>query len=286
MFSGGMGQLGISDETGLSAAKEREMRSFERWACVLVGASILSLTAGANAAPVVYRLSTVADGSLGRLTFNEALVTIELTSRTETVVSSPSPSGSGTLYSNTGEATISINVSGKAIVARFAPGEIYVRYDTGTGVAGFGSPISPTYPVSLDCSNWAYPSDSAYKQDCTQGDWWYNPGYFNGTLSFFYGTTSLPQSLSQSALLTGIAHTCATTYSLGVVAGIEWGDLLVCPAAAPRGLQTTRGTLYLQDNIGGSNPTDGNQGYYPGSWNNANSGWLLVEVLEEGEANN
>jgi hypothetical protein len=262
------------------------MRSFERWACVLVGASILGLTGRANAAPVVYRLSTVADGSLGSVSFTEALVTIELTSRTETMVSSPSPSGSGTLYTNTGEATVSVNVSGKAMVARFAPGEIYVRYDTGTGVAGFGSPISPTYPVSLDCSNWAYPSDSAYTQDCTQGDWWGNPGYFNGTLSFFYGTTSLPQSLSQSALLTGIAHTCATAYSVGepVGVGIEWGDLLICPAAL-RGLQTTRGALYLQDNIGGSNPTDGSQGYYPGSWNNANSGSLLVEVLEEREAN-
>jgi|SRR5579864_1669790 len=276
------------------------MRTFERWACVLVGASILGSMGSANAAPVVYRLSTVADGSLGGVSFNEALVTIELTSSTETVVSSPSPSGSGTLYTNTGEAMVSINVSGKAMIARFAPGEVYVRYDTGTGIAGFGSPISPTYPVSLDCTNWAYPSDSAYTQDCTQGDWWGNPGFFNGTLSalimptggfdqFFWGvssqTTSLPQSLSQATLLTGIAHTCATTYSPSPLYPQLWGDLLICPAAAPRGLQTSRGALYLQDKTGGASPNGLGEGYYSGGWNNANSGYLVVEVLEEGEAN-
>lgn len=37
--------------------------------------------------------------------------------------------------------------------ALFAP----VRYDT-RGVAGFGSRISPTYPVARACANGAYPS--------------------------------------------------------------------------------------------------------------------------------
>jgi len=54
---------------------------------------------------------------------------------------------------------------------------------------GFGSAISPTYPIALGCDDYAFPSDNAYVKDCTQGDWGpldpKNPYVdTNGTLSF------------------------------------------------------------------------------------------------------
>ena len=257
-------------------------------------------TLGAHAPGVVYTLQTVADGSIGGHTFNQALVTFQMTCETKSVTSQPSPLvAGGTLYENrTGYATVTVDDGGKIIVAEFVPGEVYVRYDTGAGIAGFGSKISPTYPIALNCSSWAYPTDSSYTQDCLQGEAWnFGPEVYNlfhsgilAQLSGPYnpspGVQALPQSLSQSTLLTGSAHACAGAYS--VVPANEntatriYSNLGVCDTPAPRGLHTNKGQLFLQDTVGGTNflfyYTNNVQQVFEGGWVLGNTGWLHVEV--------
>jgi hypothetical protein len=254
-------------------------------------------TLGAHAPGVVYTLQTVADGSIGGHTFNQALVTFQMTGETKSVTSQPSPLvAGGTLYENrTGYATVTVDDGGKIIVAEFVPGEVYVRYDTGAGVAGFGSRISPNYPIALNCSNSAYPSYSNYTVDCLQGEDWNYVTYDDvsnlfkgGTLAQLShpvtpsaGVLALPQSLSQNTLLTGTAHTCAGVYTIDLTNPGAYfpGDLSVCGGPAPSGLHTSKGDLFLQDLEGGSLWANDYSGIAVG-WDIANSGFLHVEVLK------
>jgi len=265
----------------------------------LAGVSCAALAAAAGATPVVYTLRTVADGKLGNHVFAEALVTIQMRGDTATVQKQAGSNG-GVLYTNaTGTATVTVtDGGGRTTTATFAPGEVYVRYDAGSGIAGFGSPISPSYPIALGCDDYSFPAGS-YTQDCTQGDWGplgpSNSTYGNGTANalaalayyvpwsstspnpyYYYSaeTVALPNNLTQSTLLTGIAHFCATTYSIGTDVGT--GDLSTCPSAAPRGLKTDHGGFFLQDQVGGTLAPPNPFGW--GSWNNANTGALHVEV--------
>jgi len=251
---------------------------------LLAGAWALAAT-GVQAAPVVYSLQTVGDGRLGNHAFTEARITIELVSDTALVESAPS--GSGTRFVNRfGIARVTIVEQGRSAVAVFEPGEVYVFYDTGTGTAGFGSPaISPTYPVALDCSNTENGSPP-YTADCTRGNAANNE--LDGTLSGLILASSdltpellaLPKTLSQPTLLTGRAHMCATTYTIGNPANTieDQGNLGTCSAPAARGLRTDRGGFYLQDMVGGSNPGVGPFGW--GGWDTANFGYLQVTVLQ------
>ena len=52
--------------------------------------------------------------------------------------------------------------------------------------------------------------------------------------------------------------------------------LLVCSGAAPSGLRTDHGLLYLQDYAGGSYNNIGVNGW--GQWDTSNVGYLHVEV--------
>jgi hypothetical protein len=247
----------------------------------------------------LYTLQTVADGSLGGYLFQQALVTFQMISDPESITSQPSPvDATKPLYENrAGHATVTVDDGWEVINAQFAPGEVYVRYDTGAGIAGFGSRISRTYPIFLNCSDSAYPSDSNYTVDCLQGNAWnyLNVGQLHifreGTLAQLSypvepsaGVAALPQSLSQETLLTGTAHTCAGVYT--IVPSIPFpyfvGDLGVCAGPAPRGLHTSRGELFLQDLEGGTltlnnAPTD--ESGTNGGWDLANSGFLHVEVI-------
>ena len=254
---------------------------------------------------VVYTLQTVADGWIGGHAFYQALVTFQMTSGTGSVRSRPSPvDATRPLYENhAGHATVTVDDNGTIIVADFAPGEVYVRYDTGAGIAGFGSPISPTYPVALNCSDSAYPSESDYTADCLQGDLWsfLNAGngdsvfrvgilaQLNSPVAPSAGVAALPQSLSQNTLLTGTAHTCAGVYTIGSSntdpSAYFPGDLGVCAAPAPRGLHTSKGDLFLQDLVGGTNSLGNlgslNESGTEGGWDLANSGFLHVEVSRD-----
>lgn len=251
-------------------------------AAVLAAAATIGMAAKAD--PVVYTLRTVADGQLGIQPFRQALVTIRLISDTSNVQQQAGQNG-GFIYTNSkGIATVTVENDLDRTLAIFASGEVYVRYDTYTGVAGFGSPISPTYPIALGCAN-AVASPPA--QECTQGDWTTSvlvntpqEGMHNGTAEALAEVTnipgdssyasdavlSLPANLYQTTLLTGRAQSCATAYT--VVSGNELG---VCPSPAPRGLMTSKGGFYLQDVYG----------INFGSF--ANTGALQVEVLPRSE---
>ena len=250
---------------------------------------------------VVYTLQTVADGSIGNHTFYQALVTFRMISSPRSVTTQPSPvDATKPLYQNRGYTTITVDDAGTVINAVFAPGEVYVRYDTGAGVAGFGSQISPTYPVALNCANGAYPSDNTYTVDCVQGAAWDYLNADDGSQIFHGGTlaqlsnpgvpspgvTALPKSLSQNTLLTGSTHTCAGAYTIGPSPQFPYyfpGDLLVCGGPAPRGLHTSKGDLFLQDRVGGSldlgnSPIIQDEAASDPGWDLGNSGFLHVEV--------
>jgi hypothetical protein len=251
---------------------------------------------------VVYTLQTVADGSIGNHVFYQALVTLRMISNPKSVTTQPSPvDATKALYENrVGYATVTVDDGGKVITAKFEPGEVYVRYDTGAGVAGFGSQISPTYPIALNCSDSAYPSDSNYTVDCLQGEAWNYLTFDFGSDVFragilaqlsnpsdpSAGVAALPQSLSESTLLTGPVHTCAGAYTIGPSPQFPYyfpGDLLVCGGPAPRGLHTSKGDLFLQDLVGGSLSLGnavivGDEAGSDPGWDLANSGFLHVEV--------
>jgi hypothetical protein len=231
---------------------------------------LAAAAASASADPVVYTLRTVADGKLGTRVFSEALVTIQMKSDTRNLQQQPSAYNSGTVYTNTGTATVTVDDGTRITIAKFAPNQVYVRYDTGASIAGFGSSISPTYPITLDCNE---------KQGCPQGQG-YSLG--SGTLGALSAAPTpyaspdankLPTDLVHSTLLTGPAFSCA-----GVYAGSN-----ACGTAAPRGLHTDRGDFFLQDQIGGTSgdpiPADVGFPFYYG-WDLANYGSLQVEVVE------
>jgi hypothetical protein len=259
---------------------------------------------GAAESGIVYTLQTVADGSIGNHVFNQALVTFRMISNTKWVTTQPSPvDATKALYENRfGHATVTVDDGGEVINAVFAPGEVYVRYDSGAGVAGFGSPISPTYPVALNCSDSAYPSDNTYTVDCLQGEAWNYVNFDSVDHAFRSGilaqlslpsdpsadVAALPQSLSESTLLTGPVHTCAGAYTIGPSILFPYfpGDLLVCGGPAPRGLHTSQGELFLQDLEGGSLSLGnaiivGLEAASDPGWDLANSGFLHVEVRKD-----
>jgi hypothetical protein len=258
----------------------------------------------AHESGIVYTLQTVADGSIGKHVFNQALVTLRMVSETKSVTKQPSPVDSTkALYENrAGYATVTVDDGGEVIVAEFEPGEVFVRYDTGAGVAGFGSPISPTYPIALNCSDSAYPSVTNYTVDCLQGEAWnylnfdYADDIFrSGILAQLSypgapspGVQVLPQSLSRNTLLTGPAHTCAGVYTIGSAIQFPYfpGDLWVCGGPAPRGLHTSKGEVFLQDLEGGSLSLGnavivGDEAGSDPGWDLANSGFLHVEVVRD-----
>lgn len=231
-----------------------------------------------------------------------------MVSNTRSITSRPSVvDAAKPVYENrAGYATVTVDDGGDVISAKFAPGEVFVRYDTGTGVAGFGSPISPTYPVALNCSDSAYPSDSNYTADCLQGEAWNYINSGNGLYVFRSGilaqlsapvnpsaaVLALPQSLSQNTLLTGTAHTCASVYAINSTIQSPYfpGDLGVCGGPAPRGLRTSKGALFLQDIAGGTRTlgnapiaVNGDESGSGGGWDLANSGFLRVQKFGDGD---
>jgi hypothetical protein len=251
-------------------------------------------TIGVQAAPVVYTLQTVGDGKLGSHPFAEALIRIVQTSDTSQVVATPS--GRVQLFvSTTGSGGETIKQNGKSVVANSQPIQLYLFYDTGKGIAGFGSAISPTYPVALDCNNTTF-NGTPYTADCQVG----NAVNFNtsntgpsygdrdGTLSALYlgsteftpQTLALPKSLAQSTLLTGHVHMCAVSYTVGNFGNTfeDLGDLGTCGGPAPAGhtLMTDHGGFSLQDMVGGSNSGVGPFGW--GGWDTSNVGYLSVSA--------
>jgi hypothetical protein len=251
-----------------------------------------ALASGAQAKTVIYTMRAMADGSFRGVTFSGLPMTIRMVSSTETVKSEPGPNG-GTVYTNrSGKATLSIP---GFPTATFAEGEVYVRYDTGNGIAGFGSTtISPTYPVAIGCNNYV---NTPYTTDCTQGDFVpglvdrYNQNTYNGIAtaladpanasfeSVSSETLALPTTLAQSTLVTGVVHECATVYSIDPNA-LRYGisNLEACSGDAPHGLKTDKGQLFLRQSWW----LDTDQSLdYPYAYYKTYMGYLHVEVLDQ-----
>jgi hypothetical protein len=244
--------------------------------------TLLATAAGsASANPVVYTLRTVADGRIGTHVFSEALVTFRMKADTANVASQPSAFNGSTVLTNTGVTTVTI-VDGTQIIFATFMDPLTVRYDTGAGIAGFGSSISATYPIALNCS----------QTNGCPNPW--GAGFLGaGTLGVLLGlqpnqydasqeTKNLPKSLAKTTLLTGPAFTCAGAYTIENP-GSFFEHLGVCGAPSAQPLRTSRGNFYLQDQIGGSTsdpiPADAPDQIYYG-WDLANYGSLQVEVLE------
>ena len=247
------------------------------------------------ASGVVYTLQIVADGSLGGHVFNQVLVTFRMISNTHSVTSQPSSvDATKPVYENrAGYATVTVDDGGDVISADFAPGEVYVRYDTGAGVAGFGSPISPTYPIQHTLP---IPATRSTAFKAKYGTMSYHS---RGCAIFFQVRNCIPAQLpclpvrgrrgastvtSQNTLLTGPANTCAGVYTGSVDPnGYFPGDLGYAEGPAPRGLRTSKGDLFFQDLEGGTNslgnPAVSGEAGTNGGWDLSNSGFLHMEVF-------
>ena len=238
---------------------DKPMRKLLR-AAALLGLCVSSLTALAQ--PVVYTLRTVADGQLGSWTFSQATLTLTFTGDTRTVHSESDAFGTNVLVNRDGQATVTVSQGGKSTSARFGAGQVYLRYDMGNNIVGFASAIAPSYPIAMNCfgAYWSTllgTTGAVIGPDCTSND---APLVFTGGHSnigtsdaafqaqtgvpldevFSTATVQLPLNLSQTTLLTGLAHTCATSYN---------ADSTSCTTPAPAGLLTNRGLFYLQDQL-------------------------------------
>ena len=88
------------------------------WIQCLLGTVLVLGSMGLQAAPIVYTLQTVGDGTLGKFSFIEAEITIVFESDTSTVEASPSSAGYGKLFVNKkGVARVTITQFGKRVEA-------------------------------------------------------------------------------------------------------------------------------------------------------------------------
>lgn len=121
----------------------------------------LALEAGiAGAKPLVYRVTTIADGSLGTYSFSGAIVTVTI--HTDSLAVTVHQVNGSTVYENhLSPAVLTIQEAGRApLTAHIASGQLFARYDTTHGVASLGSLAGGFgYPFMIGCSN--YPT-------CTQ----------------------------------------------------------------------------------------------------------------------
>jgi hypothetical protein len=204
-------------------------------ASVGVAAVALAMCGSVQAKPVVYTLRTVSDGQLGSLTLIQAAITITFSGDTRNVKTSVNSAGDIVYTNSQGEATVTVTMGGRTVKAKFAPGQIYVRYDTSYGAVGFGSAIAPTYPLTIGCGTVSClaADDDRYGIVAALVD--QSAGQLVDTISA--NVLALPANLSQPTILTGATSACAVAYD---AAGI-------CPAAAPTALATDHGGFYLQD---------------------------------------
>ena len=116
------------------------------WIQCLLGTVLVLGSMGLRAAPIVYTLQTVGDGTLGKFSFTEAEITIVFESDTLTVEATPSSAGYGKLFVNKkGIARVTITRFGKRVEATFKSGEIYVSYtaDCQIGNADYNPGVAP-----------------------------------------------------------------------------------------------------------------------------------------------
>jgi len=216
--------------------------------------------------PVTYTARAVVSGSLGSHVFSNARMAITMRGDTRNVQARQGMYPSGVtacceLENHGYSASISvIENNGRKWSAHFLPGEVFARYDEIRGLVGFGSAVSPYYPITVGCFDPPACSDLGDVEDFSgltdfakfdglatviaDFDFW---GPFVGSLDT--GIDNF-ETLSASALLAGATHTCAN----GVTGNY-------CSDAAPPALHTDRGDLYLSD-LMYADPVTGNVGIF------------------------
>jgi hypothetical protein len=183
---------------------------------LLLAALMLAIgTAGAS--PVVYRVTTVADGKLGRSLFTDAVVTVSIYSDTRAVIKR-NVQGATVYENHAGRATVTVTEPGKRpLIAHIAQGRLFVRYDITNGIASVGSEaVGPFYPFVIGCND--YPT-------CSQGEAYLDgdDGISDAIPAVLAGlsvapqlavqespaTVALPASLSSPTHLDGFVLDCA-----------------------------------------------------------------------------
>jgi hypothetical protein len=182
-------------------------------------AVIFIITGIARADPVVYTLYAVTAGRLGSQTFSQTEVVITFKGDTRNVAIE-NESGAVVYRNNQGEATVTLVQKGKKSVAHIGKGQIYVRYDITNGVVGFGSAISPTYPISLSSDIVGALSDIAAHP---------------GDAARYSDLSGLHMNLNETTLLTGVISACAVAYTYS------------CPTAPTTLIHTDKGDFFVQD---------------------------------------
>jgi len=185
------------------------------------------------AKPITYHGYTIADVTLGNRHFTRAQVYLSVDSDGANTV--PFSGGNSHGYMNSGgKAHVTVVASGRSFSADFAPGQIYVYFDVGTGSVGFGSTAGgPGYPLSVtgitDDDGLVENSSVAAVADIinTPGDaQLYSPA-----------TTMLVTDLTNPTVLSGGASSCAAA---------DFDPLnSICTDLTPKALRTNRGEFTI-----------------------------------------
>jgi hypothetical protein len=232
----------------------------------LVSLSLATPTVGE---PVTYTARAVMSGSLGPHSFSNALVVITMRGDTRDVQSTNGTYPSGVvacceLVNRGHRASISITQDdGSRLAANFLEGQIVARYDEIRGLVGFGSSVSPYYPITVGCYDPPNCSDLGEVNFFHGGltDWAKFDGLATIIAAFDYYTDTFAgsldtgldgyETLSDDALLAGVTHYCAGPVD-------SQGS---CMATVPAPLRTDHGDLYFSD-LTGSGTVSGNVGIF------------------------
>jgi hypothetical protein len=200
----------------------------------------------AGARPLVYRLTTIADGTLGSRSFTRAIVTVAIhtDSRTVTV----QQLNGATVYENrVGDAILTIQEAGqRPVTAHIASGQLFTRYDITNGIASIGSLAGGSfYPFVTGCSyyptcsNLANALHSGYAGDIPTAlaAIAASPGW---SVNVSEATAKLPATLSAPTFLNGFMGSCFLSGS---------GNTCLSPLT---GIPTVEGQpLYVSDSFQG-----------------------------------
>ena len=205
----------------------------------------LAISGSAQAAPVVFTAYAVTDGALGSLTFTDSPVVMTFSGDTENI-SMQTVGGKAFYRIDKGSARVSVTVAGTTTSAQLTDGQVYVHYDVENSIVGFGSSVSPDYPLTMSCG---LPNSACAALFGPNGI----PGPFAGLVGAiadfdasppdrsFYSAAVLNhrQTLAKSMVLTGTVNACGPGYN--------FFPLTVCPSPPATKIQTDQGEFYLQD---------------------------------------
>jgi hypothetical protein len=184
----------------------------------LAGLSLLMLaTASAQARPLVYRLTAIADGALGTQSFANAVVTLTIRTDSRWVTSSTNASGALVYLNPQADVAVTIEQAGQTtLTTHINSGQLYTRYDSSNGVVSVGSKgMGDFYPFVIGCVS--YPACNApnYFLNSNDGVASLVPGVLAGLAADptvasqeSDALVALPANLSQPTVLHGWSRHC------------------------------------------------------------------------------